>query len=429
VQLDVSVVNVAIKAIGTGLGGSITGLQWVVSAYTLSFASLILSAGALADRVGAKRVFGGGFLVFTIASALCAAAPDLATLIAARAVQGIGAAALVPASLTLLNYAYPRPVDRRRAVGIWAACASVALAVGPLVGRLLTASLGWRAIFLINVPLGALGLVLTARNVHETPRSPARGVDLGGQTLAVLALLSLTAAVIQGGRYGFTTPLVLAGLGFTLAAAVAFVAVEAHIPQPMLPLPLFRFLDFAACTAIGSLINVAFYGMIFVLSLYFQSVRGYSVLAAGAAFVPITVGVFVGNLLAQRLVAGLGVRRVLTAAAAVTAGSLAGLVVIGAGTSYAAVVAQLVTLGSGIGVIVPTMTSAQLGSVESDRAGLASGTLNTARQTGSVVGVALFGSLVSGGLVAGTRVAVLVSIGLMMVVLCLSAAVSGGRTA
>ena len=191
VQLDVSVVNVAIKPIGSDLGATVSSMQWVVSAYTVAFAGLILSAGALGDRIGARRTFVAGFALFTVASAVCGLAPSLGVLIAARTVQGVGAAVLVPCSLTLLNHTFVEPSDRARAVGLWAAGASVALSGGPLVGGLLIATLGWRAIFFINAPIGVAGIVLTLRWATETSRSRSRGIDLWGQLTAIVSLTAL----------------------------------------------------------------------------------------------------------------------------------------------------------------------------------------------------------------------------------------------
>src|ERR1700691_5502091 len=199
VQLDVSVVNVAIKPIGASLGGGVSSLQWVVSAYTVAFAALILTAGALSDRAGARRVFIAGFVVFTLASAVCGLAPSMGALIAARVVQGVGAAVLGGSSLTLLSHAYPEPAERARAVCLWAAGASAALAGGPLIGGLLTATLGWRSIFFINAPIGLAGIFLTARWASETTRSSDRGVDIAGQLTAVVALVALAGATIEGG--------------------------------------------------------------------------------------------------------------------------------------------------------------------------------------------------------------------------------------
>lgn len=406
VQLDVSVVNVAVKAIGADLGGSVSGLQWIVAAYTLTFASLILGAGALGDRLGAKRVYVTGFAVFTAASVGCAVAPTLGVLIAARAVQGIGAAVLVPCSLTLLNHAYSDPVARARAVGLWAAGASVGVGAGPLVGGLLTDAFGWRAIFLINLPIGALGLALTVRYAAETTRSRNRSFDPPGQLTAVITLLALSVALVEGGRHGFTNPFVLVSFAIAVVAALGFVAVEARTTRPMLPLRMLASSGFSAATAIGVTINTAFYGLFFVLSLYFQDERHYSVLAAGLAFLPTSIAVFVGNVISGRRSDH---RRVIAVGAVLVLLAGLGLLVAGHGTGYLALVGQLTVLGLGLGLIVPAMTSAMLGSVEATRSGIASGTLNTARQTGSVIGVALFGSFAADGLVGGLRLALLVS--------------------
>ncbi|HUB75553.1 MAG TPA: MFS transporter [Solirubrobacteraceae bacterium] len=414
VQLDVSVVNVAIKPIGAQFGSSLSGLQWIVSAYTVAFAALILSAGALGDRIGAKRVFMAGFGLFTLASAACGLAPSLGLLIAARAVQGVGAAVLVPCSLTLLNHAYPETHARARAIGLWAAGASVALSAGPLVGGVLTATVGWRAIFFINAPIGAAGIWLTARWAQETSRSAQRGLDLPGQGAAILWLLALTAAVIEGGAHGFGNSAVLGCFALAAIAGACFLAIEARGRRPMLPLALFSSPTFSAATAIGLLINIAFYGLIFLLSLFFQRVQHHDPLVTGLAFAPMTAIVMASNLLAARLARAFGAGRTILAGAVVMSAGLAALLGVAASSPYVALVGQLVAIGAGIGLIVPAMTAALLGSVERSRSGVASGTLNTARQTGSVIGVALFGSLAAGGLLGGLRDALLVSIALAL---------------
>jgi MFS transporter, DHA2 family, methylenomycin A resistance protein len=413
VQLDVSVVNVAIKPIGEELGGGVEGLQWVVSAYTITFAALILTAGALGDRIGAKRVFVAGFVVFTVASAICGLAPSLAVLIAARAVQGVGAAILVPCSLTLLNHSFSEPEERARAVGLWAAGASVALAGGPLVGGALIAAIDWRAIFFINAPIGLVAIAATLRWAPETSRTGSE-VDLPGQLSAIGALAALAGATIEGGAHGFGDPAVLAGYAVALLLAAAFVRTEHRSRHPMLPLSLFDSATFSAASAIGFLVNVAFYGLIFVFSLYFQEGRGWSAIDTGLAFVPATAAVMAANLNAGRAAARFGARAILIVGALLMVASLVALLPIGPDTAYLGLVAQLFALGLGLGLIVPVMTSELLGSVERERSGVASGTLNTARQAGSVVGVALFGSLIGGDLVAGLHVALAISIGLSL---------------
>lgn len=426
VQLDVSVVNVAIKPVGAALGGGVSALQWLVGAYTLAFAALILSAGALADRIGAKRMFVGGFALFTACSAACGLAPSLGFLIGARALQGAGAAILVPASLSLLAHAYPDKEQRARAVGVWAAGASAALSGGPLVGGVLITVLGWRAIFFINLPIGLTGMILTLRYADETSRSAGRAIDLPGQLAAIVCLVALAAGTIEGGAHSFATPGILGALGLAVAAAITFVLVERRGSSPMLPPALFRSRAFSAASAIGLLVNVVFYGLIFVLSLFFQHAQQLSPMQTGLAFVPMTGAVMVANVLTSRLAAARGQRVVILGGAILmTAGTL-GLLTAGAASSYPAMISQLIALGFGLGLIVPVMTEALLASVERSQSGIASGALNTARQTGSVIGVALFGSLIDGHqLVAGMHVALLIATVLMLCVAGLALLIAG----
>src|SRR5882757_2568297 len=231
VQLDVTIVNTALNSIGASLGGGVSELQWVVSSYTIAFAAFILTAGALGDRIGAKRIFMAGFAIFTAASVACALAPNASILIAARCVQGLAAAILVPNSLALLSHAYPDEKARGRAVGVWAAGASVALTAGPLVGGGLIALVGWRWIFLVNLPIGVAGLWLTWRFAAETPRTPQREVDWPGQVLAIAALGSLAGAIIESGSIGWENPFVLAGFVAAAVFAALFVWREARASQ------------------------------------------------------------------------------------------------------------------------------------------------------------------------------------------------------
>ena len=410
VQLDVSVVNVAIKSIGAAFGGGVSALQLIVSAYTIAFAAFILTAGALGDRIGAKRVFIGGFALFTAASAVCGVAPSLGVLIAARVVQGVGAAILLPCSLSLLNHCYTDPAGRARAVGLYLAGASAALSGGPLVGGVLIATLGWRWIFFINVPVAIVGVYLTVRWASETTRSPGRGVDLPGQLTAILALTSLATAIIEGGSSGFGDPLVLAGFGVAAIAGAAFLLVERASVSPMLPLVLFRSRRFSSAAAIGLLINVVFYGMIFILSLLFQDEQRRSPLETGLALVPIMLAITASNLGAGRVMRRFGPAKVIAAGALLLSLACAGLLGTGAHTSYLAIVIQLAGIGFGGGLIVPVVTSEMLGSTERSRSGVAAGTLNTLRQTGSSIGVALFGSLIAGGFTGGLRSVLLICI-------------------
>src|SRR5690242_11024241 len=416
VQLDVTIVNTALSSIGAALGGGVAELQWVVSAYTIAFAALILSAGALGDRLGARKVFAWGFVLFTAASLACALAPSAALLIAARAIQGVGAAVLVPNSLALLNHAYPDETDRGRAVGIWAAGASLALTAGPLAGGGLIALTGWRSIFLVNLPIGLVGLWLTWRYAEETTRSPSHKLDLPGQAAAIGALGLLAGALIEGGVIGWSSPWVLAGFAAAAALGVLFVLQERRAPQPMLPLSLFANRRFSLTALVGLLVNIAFYGLIFVLSLYFQQVNGLSPLATGLAFLPMMGVVLPVNLLAPRAAEKFGAPAVIAAGAVIAAAGCAALLGIAQGTSYWAIGPQMVAMGAGLGLLVPPLTSTLLGSVDKSRSGIAAGVLNATRQTGSVLGVALFGSLLgsTGAFMMGARIALVISMVLQL---------------
>lgn len=416
VQLDVTIVNTALDRIGASLGGDVSELQWVVNAYTIAFAAFILTAGALGDRIGAKRVFMAGFAIFTSASLACALAPDAVALIAARAVQGLGAAVLVPNSLALLNHSYPDQKARGRAVGIWAAGASLALTAGPLAGGALIALVGWRSIFLVNLPIGLAGLWLSWRYATETTRNRQREVDLPGQILAIAALGCLAGTIIEGGALGWSNALVVAGFAGAMLLAVLFVVQEQRSPHPMLPLSLFAHRLFALTSLVGLLVNIAFYGLIFVLSLYFQRVNGLSPLQTGLAFVPMMGIVLPANLIAARVTERIGAPAAIAAGSAFTAFGCLMLLGIGPGTSYVRILAQLLIIGGGLGLLVPPLTATLLGSVEKSRSGIAAGVLNATRQTGSVLGVALFGSLVGQpeSFMHGVHVSLMISVVLLL---------------
>ena len=416
VQLDVTIVNTALESIGASLGGGVTELQWVVSAYTIAFAAFILTAGALGDRIGAKRMFMAGFAIFTSASLVCALAHQPVVLIVARALQGLGAAVLVPNSLALLNHAYPEQLQRGRAVGIWAAGASLALTAGPLAGGLLIALVGWRSIFLVNLPIGLAGLWLSWRGATETAPNRRREIDLPGQIAAIAALGCLAAAIIEGGALGWSNGFVLAGFAFSVALTALFIMQELRSAHPMLPLSLFAQPPFACTALVGLLVNVAFYGLIFVFSLYFQRINHLSPLATGLAFVPMMGMVLPTNLIAARVAERFGAPATISVGALLSALGCLMLLAIDAGTSYLKMVVQLMVIGGGLGLLVPPLTSALLGSVERSRSGVAAGVLNATRQTGSVLGVALFGSLLgeTGGFLNGAHLALMISVALFL---------------
>ena len=427
VQLDLTIVNTALNAIGTSLGGGVAALQWVVSAYTIAFAAFILTAGALGDRIGAKRIFMAGFALFTAASVACAIAPNATVLILARCVQGLAAAILVPNSLALLSHAYADDTARGRAVGIWAAGASLALTAGPLVGGALITWIGWRSIFLVNLPIGLVGLWLTWRFADETTRSPDREIDLPGQLTAIAALGCLAGAIIEAGSLGWKNQFVIAGFAAAAGFATLFIWREARASQPMLPLSLFGQRMFALASLVGLLVNTAIYGLIFVFSLYFQQVNGLSAFATGLAFVPMMAAVLPINLIAPRVTEAIGAPATIAAGAALSAAGCLATLGIAADTSYWAICLQLIAMSTGLGLLVPPLTSTLLGSVEKSRSGIAAGVLNATRQTGSVLGVALFGALVmqSASFMGGLHASLLIS---AAVLLAASAAIWwGGR--
>jgi DHA2 family methylenomycin A resistance protein-like MFS transporter len=395
VQLDVSIVNVALASIGTGIHAGVSGLQWVVDSYALTFAALLLSAGAVGDRAGARRAFIGGLLLFSAASLGCALAPNAAALIVARAVQGAGASTLVPCSLALLNRACcDDAVARARAVSLWTAAGSIGLALGPVLGGALVTAFGWRSIFLVNLPIGAAGVWLARRFVDEAS-THAGGIDPAGQLLAILSLFCLTGAVIEAGVLGWSSPFVWAGLALAALGFCTFIRVEYRGAQPMLPLAFFRNPTFAAATMVGFLLNLALYGAVFVLGLYFQQVDRWSPLRSGMALLPFAVAIFVANVASGRLAAIATPRVIVTGGLLVAALGIWSLRTIDPATRYDAILPGLILLPFGIGLAVPAMTSSLLATVPRPRAGVASGVLNAVRQSGGAIGVALFGALMA----------------------------------
>ncbi|MFE9045251.1 MFS transporter [Streptomyces sp. NPDC007818] len=405
ITLDTSVVNVALPTIGAELRTGMTGLQWVVDSYTLAFAALLLSSGALADRIGASRAYGAGVVAFTLASAACGLAPGLPALLAARTVQGVAAAVMLPASLALVREAYGDPGRRARAVSLWAAGGTVAVALGPVVGGALTTAWSWRGIFFVNLPLGVLALVLFARVGRSRRR--AAPLDLPGQLTAVAALGALTFAAIEGGTEGWWA------LGVAAFAFAAFLVVEHRRRHPMVPLGLFRNTTVAVAVAAGSANSVAFYGMLFVFGLFFQQVLGLSALDTGLMFLPMT-GLLAGvNVLSARVAARHGARLPIVVGQAVAVSGLLGLLTVDADTPRAAQALLLVPLALGAGFSLPPLIASMMEAVPAERAGTAAGLLNAARQTAGALAVAVFGSLAARDVEAALRTSLLISAGLL----------------
>jgi MFS transporter, DHA2 family, methylenomycin A resistance protein len=403
VLLDVTVVNVALGHIATGLHASRGALQWVVDAYALVLASAMLSAGDIADLFGQRRVFAAGLAVFAAASAACAAAPGVGVLIAARAAQGLGAAAILPTSLAIVNRTAGGEERRSHAIGVWAAVGSAALVAGPICGGALVSALGWRSVFWLNVPLCLLGTGLAASVLPPLPGSAGAKLDVRGQLLATAWLALLVASLIEAGRMGLGSAPVVAGLVLFALTLALFVRVERRRPRPMLALEYFRRPSFTAANAGAGLMNLSTLGALFAVSLFFQRVQHHSPFATGVRLIPWMAPLMLLSPLVGRLTGRIGPRAP-AAAGLILAGlgylALAGL---SPGTPYLEALPGLLLAGIGLAAATPALVAGATAAVESERAGMAAAVNNTSRQTGGAIGVALIGSL------AGVGSAVLVS--------------------
>jgi DHA2 family methylenomycin A resistance protein-like MFS transporter len=411
VIVDATIVQVALPSLGRQLHASVSDLQWVLDGYTVTFAGLLLSGGWLADRLGARRVYGYGLVGFSAASACCALAPGLGTLIAARVLQGVGAAMLVPACLALIQATYHDQRDRARAIGIWGMVGGVAGGSGPLLGGVLTEAFGWRALFWVNVPIGALGLYLTYRYVRAgmAPDEHRPRFDRLGQVTGALALLGLAAGAVEAGRTGWTGPLPLGLLAVGVLAAVAFVAVEWRASEPMLPLSIFRQGELSAATMIGFVMNFSFYGLLFVETLLLERVYGFSALVTGVALLPQTGVIAFGSWLGGVVTGRSGPKVPMAVGMAVGAAGFLGLTVAGPHTPYPILIPAMVAAGFGISFCMPAATYAVVEAAPPGRAGIASGVLNAGRQVGGALGIALLGAFVAARILPGARVAMVVA--------------------
>src|SRR4051795_3582755 len=404
VQLDVSIVNVALPSIRADLEPSAAGLQWVVDGYAIALASLMLAGGTVGDLHGHRRVVLAGLALFGAASLAGGAAPTNAVLVAARVTQGVGAALLLPGTLAIITHAFPEAGERARAIGIWAAVAGLSLPAGPVVGALLVAGPGWRWVCLVNLPVVVAATVLTARLVRESADPRGRSLDVAGMALGTVALAAVTFALIDG------VPLAAAVAVF---AAGGFVAVERRSPAPMLPLALFRRPRFTVANAVAGTMNLGSLGCIFVLTLFLQVVQARPPLEAGLAMVPLFAPVAPLAPGSGRLTARSGPRGPMVAGLLVAAGGLALLGTVQATAPYAELLPSFVLWGAGLGLLTAAVVAAAVGAVESERAGLASAVNNTARQAGGAIGIAAFGALAGDpagpGFVHGFLVAALVA--------------------
>jgi EmrB/QacA subfamily drug resistance transporter len=394
--LDITVVNTALPAIQTDLGASFTDLQWVIDAYTLSLAALVLTAGSLADRLGRRRVFAVGLGIFSAASLLCALAPDPTFLNVARALQGVGGAIMFAVSLALVAQEFPSGPERGMAMGIYGATIGIAVAIGPLVGGVLTDSLGWESVFYLNVPSGLAAIAVTYWKVAESRDPNATRIDWAGLVTFSTALFLLVLGLLRGNDEGWGSTLIvalLAGAGFLL---VAFAAIEQRVKEPMLPLGLFRRRAFTGVQLAAFAVSGSMFALFLYLTLYLQNFLGYSPTEAGIRYLPITIASFIVAPLAGMALARVQARFLMSAGLAITGLGLALMSGLGMGSDWTALLAGFLLSGIGVGLLNPVIADVALSVVPKERSGMAAGINDTFRQVGIAVGIAAWGAIFLG---------------------------------
>jgi EmrB/QacA subfamily drug resistance transporter len=398
VSMDVTIVNVALPSIRSDLHASVSGLQWTIDAYVLVLASLLMLSGSTADRIGRLRTFQAGLVLFTIGSLLCSVAPSLGWLIAFRMVQAVGGSMLNPVAMSIITNVFTDPRERARAIGVWGGVVGISLGLGPVVGGLLVETVGWRAIFWINVPIGLIALVLAARFVPESKAERARRPDPVGQLLVLVALVSLTYAIIEAPKAGWTSVTTVGLVLLSLAAVASLLAYEPRRIDPLIELRFFRSVPFSGATVIAVCAFGAFSGFLFLNTLYLQDVRGLSALQAGLSTLPMAVMMLVFAPLSGRAVGSRGPRvPLLVAGTAMCAGALM-LVPLDATTSLAWVLASYAVFGIGFGVVNAPITNAAVSGMPRSQAGVAAAIASTSRQVGAALGVAVVGSVLNSAL-------------------------------
>jgi EmrB/QacA subfamily drug resistance transporter len=400
VGLDTTIVNVALPSIHKSLHASLSGLQWVVDAYTLVLASLLMLAGSTADRVGRRRTFQTGLAVFSLGSLLCALAPSLDALIAARVVQAIGGAMLNPVAMSIIRNVFEDPRERAQAIGVWGAVFGLSMALGPVVGGALVDAFSWPAVFLVNLPVGLLAIVLTAAYVPESRAPHPRRIDPVGQVLVIVALATLTYAIIEGNERGWLSAEILGLFAVSICSFVALVLYELRRREPLLEIRFFRSAPFSGASAIAVSVFAAIGGFLFLNTLYLQSVRGLSPLHAGLYMLPMAATMFVSSPLAGRIVAARGSRIPVVLGGLAVAASGLMLTDLSASTSTVHLFAAYVIFGLGSGMVNPPITNTAISGMPASQAGVAAAVASTSRQVGMTLGVAIVGA-VAGGALAG----------------------------
>jgi EmrB/QacA subfamily drug resistance transporter len=401
VGLDTTIVNVALPAIHRSLHSTLSGLQWTVDAYTLVLASLLMLSGSTADRLGRRRVFQAGLALFSLGSLLCALAPSLELLVAFRVVQAIGGAMLNPVAMSIIRNVFEDPRERAQAIGVWGAVFGISMALGPVLGGLLVSAISWRAIFLVNLPIGLAAIALTALFVPESRAPRARRIDPVGQLLVIAALASLTYAIIEGGHDGYGAAPIVILLAFALACFAALVRYELRRREPLLEMRFFTSAPFAGASAIAVCLFAATGGFLFMITLYLQDVRGLSPLHAGIYMLPMAAAMIVFAPLSGHLVGRYGPRPPMVVgglAVLVTGLMLTGLA---PGTSVPFLLGAFAVFGFGSALVNPPITNTAVSGMPPAQAGVASAVASTSRQVGMTLGVAALGAVAGGGLGSG----------------------------
>ncbi len=395
IMLDNTVVNVALPSIQRDLGIGISELEWIVTAYALSFAVFLLTGGKLADRYGRRRIFLIGLVVFTVSSLACGLAGSAGLLIGARTVQGVGAALMMPATLSIISAVFPAR-ERGAAIGIWAGVSAMALAIGPLVGGVLAEKANWNWIFFINVPVGVLGIVAAFILVPESrDTSAVQRLDLPGLITSAVAVFALTYALIEANTYGWTSARILALFALFALSLAAFIVLELRQRAPMLDLALFKNGTFAGANTVALMVSLAMFGVFFFISLFVQNILGYSAIKAGATFLPMTILIILVAPLAGALSDRLGSRWLIAGGMTLVAGSLVLFAQLDTSSTFWDILPALLVGGAGMALTMSPMTSAALSAVSVDKAGVASGVLNTFRQVGGSLGIAILGAILA----------------------------------
>ena len=395
IMLDNTVVNVALPSIQTDLHASIAGLQWTVNAYTLVFGVLLVTGGRLGDIFGRRRVFLAGVVLFAASSAFIGFSQSEAWLISGRALQAVGAALMMPATLSIITNTFP-PHERGKAIGTWAGVSALALAIGPVFGGFLVENVSWQSIFFINLPVAAVAIVVTLFATHESKdETVLPRIDVQGTAAITLGLTALTLALVEANAWGWGSPRILALLALAVAFLTAFAAIERRAPVPMVDFAFFRARTFLGSNVVAFIVSFSMLGMFFFLSIYMQRVLEFSPLEAGVRFLPTTLMVIVVAPIAGRLTDTIGPRPLMTAGLALVAGSLLWQSFLTVDTGFGFLLPGFVAMGIGIALVMSPMSTAAMNAVDQSKAGVASGILSMSRMVGGTLGVAVLGTFIT----------------------------------